>query len=77
MERTHRALWSILAASAVCLLFAGPLAANDLLDPVSHPKFVNPLPVPSVIDLTRTSVFAPRVPGDGDAGLSRIAGGWR
>ena len=27
--------------------------AQSLLDPVTHPKFVNPLPVPSVIDATR------------------------
>ncbi|HYK47793.1 MAG TPA: multicopper oxidase domain-containing protein, partial [Parafilimonas sp.] len=27
-----------------------PAAAQNLLDPLSQPKFVNPLPIPSVID---------------------------
>ena len=41
------------------LLFSStlPAPAQVLLDPVLHPKFVNPLPVPSVIDARNGGVF--------------------
>jgi spore coat protein A len=33
-------------------LMAGAVSAEELLDPVTHPKFVNPLPIPGRLDFT-------------------------
>ena len=33
-------------------LMAGAVSAQMLLDPVTHPKFVNPLPIPGRLDFT-------------------------
>ncbi len=46
-----RALAAGLMALIVTATFsAGPAMAQDLLDPTTHPKFVNPLPIPARID---------------------------
>jgi spore coat protein A len=44
----------VLFVLVVALLFgaSGPIAAQVLLDPVGHPKFVNPLPIPGRLDAT-------------------------
>ena len=42
------ALLLVVAAS----LIAGAVSAQVLLDPVTHPKFVNPLPIPGRLDYT-------------------------
>jgi spore coat protein A len=43
---------------ALLVLFAGVTSAtaSGLLDPVSHPKFVNPLPIPARIDVTASQI---------------------
>lgn len=40
-----------LLQATITLFFVPALIAQNLLDPLSQPKFVNPLPIPGVIDL--------------------------
>jgi spore coat protein A len=58
MERNHRKFaGGVLAVLAVCMLTSAVAYADDLLDPVGHPKFFNPLPIPYRIDAPKADEY--------------------
>ena len=55
--RTHCVLGVGILLIALLLSVTSSALAQALLDPVAHPKFVNPLPVPARLDLTAGGNF--------------------
>jgi spore coat protein A len=54
MKGIHRTLMGVVLLG---MLIAAANATAQLLDPVTHPKFVNPLPIPARIDATRGGFY--------------------
>ncbi len=59
MTRKHSCALAVLAAAILAHLTLGSTGATAqlLLDPLTQPKFVNPLPAPGVIDATQGGTF--------------------
>lgn len=58
MHSTTRRLHTIIPVIAIALLaFAYPGAAQPLLDPLTHPKYLDRVPIPPVIDATAPGHF--------------------
>ncbi len=57
MSPLPRRLCLIVSLAVASFMFALPAPAQPLLDPLTHPKFLDPVPVPGVIDATTPQHF--------------------